>query len=284
MKRLEGEVRDMLQSLGETQTVFEGTGHTVDPHQFLGIEINPRAAAIAELVLWIGYLQWHFRTFGAKTPAEPIIKPFHNIECRDAVLEYDRKEPVLDADLQARHPLGRHDVQEAPGHRRGRARRVGPDAGLPIREPAQGRLAEGGFRGGQSAVPRATGRCEPALGDGYAETLRTTYPGGAGIRRLRHVLVAPRRRADSRRGNFDASASSRPTAFARPSDGGSSRLTLDAKEPLSLAFAIPDHPWVDEADGADVRIAMTVGEGGRLDGCLDRVVSEETERPGRGSR
>ena len=37
---------------------------TVDPHQFLGIEINPRAAAIAELVLWIGYLQWHFRTRG----------------------------------------------------------------------------------------------------------------------------------------------------------------------------------------------------------------------------
>ena len=36
-------------------------GHTVDPHQFLGLEINPRAAAIAELVLWIGYLQWHFR-------------------------------------------------------------------------------------------------------------------------------------------------------------------------------------------------------------------------------
>ena len=65
MKRLKGEVRDMLHSLGETQTVFEGTGHSVDPHQFLGIEINPRAAAIAELVLWIGYLQWHFRTFGA---------------------------------------------------------------------------------------------------------------------------------------------------------------------------------------------------------------------------
>ena len=28
---------------------------------------------------------------------------------------------------------------------------------------------------------------------------------------------------------------------------------------LHLAFAIPDHPWVDSADGAAVRIAMTVG-------------------------
>ena len=28
---------------------------------------------------------------------------------------------------------------------------------------------------------------------------------------------------------------------------------------LHLTFAIPDHPWVDSADGAAVRIAMTVG-------------------------
>jgi hypothetical protein len=71
-------------------------GFTVDPHQLLGLEVNPRAAAIAELVLWIGYLQWHFRTRGRVTPPEPIIKNFHNIECRDAVLAWDRTEPVLD--------------------------------------------------------------------------------------------------------------------------------------------------------------------------------------------
>jgi hypothetical protein len=33
---------------------------------------------------------------------------------------------------------------------------------------------------------------------------------------------------------------------------------LTAKESLSLIFAIPDHPWVDSVDGAQVRIAMTV--------------------------
>ena len=63
-------------------------GHTVDPHQFLGIELNPRAAAIAELVLWIGYLQWHFRTKGA-APSEPILRAFRNIQNRDAVLTWD---------------------------------------------------------------------------------------------------------------------------------------------------------------------------------------------------
>ena len=40
---------------------------------------------------------------------------------------------------------------------------------------------------------------------------------------------------------------------------------------LSLVFAIPDHPWVDSADGAAVRIAMTVGEGGERPGMLLRV-------------
>ena len=33
---------------------------------------------------------------------------------------------------------------------------------------------------------------------------------------------------------------------------------MNEKKPLSLVFAIPDHPWVDASEGA-VRIAMTVG-------------------------
>ena len=85
MKRLEGEVLEALAELGET----EGIGfETVDPHQFLGIELNVRAAAIAELVLWIGYLQQHYRN-RAEHPAEPILKAFGNIEQKDAVLEWD---------------------------------------------------------------------------------------------------------------------------------------------------------------------------------------------------
>ena len=49
---------------------------------------------------------------------------------------------------------------------------------------------------------------------------------------------------------------------------------LEAEPPLSLVFALPDHPWVDSVDGADVRIAMTVGVAGRRDGLLLRVASE----------
>jgi len=85
MKRLEGEILIALRELGYHQREII----SVDPHQFLGIEVNPRAAAIADLVLWIGYLQWHTRTRKLDDIAEPIIQKFHNIDCRDAMLAWD---------------------------------------------------------------------------------------------------------------------------------------------------------------------------------------------------
>jgi len=88
LKMLEGEVLVAGAGFGETLTLELET-HTIDPHQFLGLELNPRAASIAELVLWIGYLQWHFKIHGTRTPQEPILRAFHNIECRDAVLAWD---------------------------------------------------------------------------------------------------------------------------------------------------------------------------------------------------
>jgi len=92
MKRLEGEVIELLETLGGQESIDWLDKHNVDPHQFLGLEINPRAAAIAELVLWIGYLQWHFRTKGA-APDEPILRAFKNIQVKNAVLTWDG-EPV----------------------------------------------------------------------------------------------------------------------------------------------------------------------------------------------
>lgn len=90
MKRLEGEVLDAIESLGGTEKAVWFDRQTVDPHQFLGMELNPRAAAIAELVLWIGYLQWFYRTYEGDPP-EPILKAFHNIVVMNAVLT-----PALD--------------------------------------------------------------------------------------------------------------------------------------------------------------------------------------------
>jgi len=91
MKKLEGEVLEALAELGETESIGL---ETVDPHQFLGLELNPRAAAIAELVVWLGYLQQHYKTHSGH-PAEPILKAFTNINFGrrgrgyDAVLTWD---------------------------------------------------------------------------------------------------------------------------------------------------------------------------------------------------
>jgi hypothetical protein len=86
VKRLEGEVLEALVDLGGQEALHGLAGHTVDPRQFFGLDINRRAAAIAELVLWIGYLQWHLRTQSG-LPSEPILKAFRNIVEKDAVLE-----------------------------------------------------------------------------------------------------------------------------------------------------------------------------------------------------
>jgi hypothetical protein len=113
LKRLEGEVLAALADLGFTQQGLELEGGTVSPEQMLGLETNPRAARIAETVLWIGYLQWHFRTYAKTPPREPLLKDAHNIQCRDAVLAWDDIELITDA---AGRPITRWDGRTMKPH------------------------------------------------------------------------------------------------------------------------------------------------------------------------
>ena len=106
MKRLEGEVLDALDDLGEDAPRFVMEGETVSPHQFYGLEINLRAVAIADLVLWIGYLKWQLRTVTADRIAEPILHAYGTIREQDAILAYDKQELLRDG--QGR-PLSRWD-------------------------------------------------------------------------------------------------------------------------------------------------------------------------------
>ncbi len=60
----------------------------VGPEQLYGIEINTYAHELAQIVVWIGYIQWlHDNGFGI--PSSPILKPLHTIEERDAILGTD---------------------------------------------------------------------------------------------------------------------------------------------------------------------------------------------------
>ena len=62
----------------------------VGPETMLGIEINPYAAELARVSVWIGHIQWT-RAHGYAAPSDPVLKPLDTIECRDAVLTPDGK-------------------------------------------------------------------------------------------------------------------------------------------------------------------------------------------------
>ncbi|MBN8475170.1 DNA methyltransferase [Sulfuritalea sp.] len=275
LKRLEGEVLNQIHDLGETQSLLEAEGLTVDPHQFLGLELNPRAAAIAELVLWIGYLQWHFRTQGSGLPPSPILKDFRNIECRDAVLAWDDVLPVFDAHgipvsrwdgrTTRKHPVTGEDVPDEA-------------ARAPLMRYLNPRPAEWPQADVVVGNPPFIGnkRMRTALGDGYVDALRGAWP--AVPESADFVMFwwqrAAQLVAQGRLARFGfITTNSLTQAFNRRVVQGA----LDAG--LHLAFAVPDHPWVDNADGAAVRIAMTVGAPGAGEG---RLCSVTAEREGKG--
>jgi type II restriction/modification system DNA methylase subunit YeeA len=57
----------------------------VGPASVKGIEINPYAAELARVSIWVGEIQW-MRRNGFGVSDRPILKPLDNIECRDAIL------------------------------------------------------------------------------------------------------------------------------------------------------------------------------------------------------
>jgi len=69
---------------------------TVRPTQLHGIELSPYAAELAQVVIWIGYLQW-MNDNGFNVPRDPILEPLQTIENRDAILAFDEKPLTIQA-------------------------------------------------------------------------------------------------------------------------------------------------------------------------------------------
>jgi hypothetical protein len=261
MKKLEGDVLEALARLGVSGNLGLER-ETVDPHQFLGLELNPRAAAIAELVVWIGYLQQHYRN-STGHPAEPILRAFKNInygrrDGYDAVLTWDG------------YPLP--TVMEKDGKRA----ETYPNARRPDWPDAEFIVGNPPFIGGKDVRSR--------LGSAYAETLwRVHKPMNESADFVmywwdRAAELLTRKDTPLRRFGL-VTTNSITQVFQR-------RVTerhLNAKKPISLIFAIPDHPWTKATkDSAAVRIAMTVAEAGKQEGVLYEVVSEsglDTDEP-----
>ncbi|HOK11797.1 MAG TPA: class I SAM-dependent DNA methyltransferase [Ottowia sp.] len=273
LKRLEGEVLNQLHELGHAQDQLGFEGETVTLQQLLGIELNPRAAALAELVLWIGWLQWHIRARGNAAVAEPVVHDYRNIDCRDAVLAWDAQEPAHDA---AGQPRTRWDGVTYKRH---------PVTGEPVPDEAA-QVPQWRYLGARPAAwPRAdfivgnppfigAASMRAALGDGYVEALRAAWPEVPESsdfvmywwqRAARQVAAGQARRMGLITTNSLRQTFNRRVVQAALAAG------------THLEMAIADHPWVDFAGNAAVRIAMSVLAPGEGEGELLTVTDE---RPG----
>ena len=180
MKRLEGEVLDAMDELGGAPRLTM-EGETVSPRQFHGLEINARAVAIADLVLWIGYLKWQFRTVKADEIAEPILHAYGTIKEQDAVLAWDKQELLRD---ESGTPLSRWDGATVKLHPITGEEVPDPDATVELyryENPRRAEWPEAEFIVGNP--PFIGGKdMRTELGDGYAEAAwkaRPKIPGGA---------------------------------------------------------------------------------------------------------
>lgn len=250
MKRLEDEVLARLVDITGVEQLRLGLNQ-VNPSQFLGIEINPRAAAIADLVIWIGYLQWHFRRYQDTQPQTPVLRAFGNIECRDAVLAYDGREPDVDektGEVRTRwgggmmtHPVTGEEVPD-PSDQKVIYKYLNP---RPAEWPSVDYIISNPPFIGNS-------RMREVLGDGYTEAIRESYKDVPDtvdfVMYWWHKSAIYTKQKTLRFGlittNTITQAWQRKIVEKHLSNNK-----------ISIFFAAPDHPW--EQNGAAVRVAMT---------------------------
>ncbi|RYD55729.1 MAG: class I SAM-dependent DNA methyltransferase [Sphingomonadales bacterium] len=242
MKRLEGDVLEVLADLGGQEALALET-ESVHPRNFLGMELNPRAAAIAELVLWLGYLQWQLRN--GTSISDPVLEKLRNITAMDAVLKHDPERPRADG-----------SGTELPNPRRPEW----PEADYIVGNPpfiggkdVRSRLGEAYVTALWKANPKINKSADFVMywWDRAAEQL--TRKGGR-LKRFGFVTTNSITQEFSRR------------VIAKRMEG---------RPPVRLVMAIPDHPWTKATkDAAAVRIAMTVAETGNREGTLLEVVRE----------
>jgi len=263
MKQLEGEVIKQLQDLAGEDAASRLSEYSVRPDQFFGMEVNSRAVEIAELVLWIGYLQWHLRSRAAP-PAEPILGDKDHIQEKNALLtwdDYPKKQLSRD---RAGKLVSR---QNADGY--SEEIYVYPNARRPSWDSVDFIVGNPPFIGGKDIRAR--------LGGEYAAALWKVHnhinPSADYVMYWwdRAAEILTRENTRLRRFGF-VTTNSITQVFQR-------RVLerhLAGNPPVSILMAIPDHPWTKASkEAAAVRIAMTVAVAGAREGVLRKVVAEE---------
>ncbi|MGV3708220.1 MAG: class I SAM-dependent DNA methyltransferase [Gemmatimonas sp.] len=247
LKRIEVEVFRLLRELSGGQ--LDARLSEIDPSQFHGIEVKPWAREIAELTLWIGFHQFWRQQHGDVQPDEPLLRDTGTLEQRDAVLAWDSIRHVPEKDRPDPTPRIVHPVtgKLVPD----------PNAKLKYYEYVGARQAEWPEADFIVGNPPYLGnkRMREEFGDGYVDSLRRIYPDLPEsidfvmywwVKAAICVAKGETAHAGLITTNSITQSWNRPIVESAISDGALVR------------WAAPDHPWVDEADGAAVRVAMTV--------------------------
>jgi hypothetical protein len=283
--RLEGKITALAESLGQPITP------AVHPNQFLGLELNPRAAVIAELVLWIGWLR-HRLANHPTAIGDPVLPTLTNINGGthggfDAVLRRTATgEPDTANPMVPDWPKADFIVGNPPF--------IG---GKDIRAKLGGDYAEALWK----ANPRVPKSADFVMQWWDHAAWLLTRPGTM-LRRFGFVTTNSITQTFSRRvieGYLHKSSPDRGGEPAKLVEGHVQGITTpegqdsqsvplphashgppphsgEDKSTLSLILAIPDHPWTKATkDAAAVRIAMTVAEAGTHHGKLLEIVGEE---------
>ena len=245
LKKIEGEVTAQLEDLGDSRKKLSLAGQTVDPSQFLGIEINPWAASVAELVLWIGYLQQHFRIFGNVMPAEPVLRDFRNIEHRDAILEWDDEQIKRDKQGKA---MKQWDGKTYKTNSITGEKVPDSNALVSVNEYINPRPAQWPVADYIVGNPPFIGDKlqKDLLSEAYTEALNSAY---------KHIApstdfvmywwdISAQKVRD---GNADSFGLITTDSITQEFNQRVVEKYLnDEKSPISIRFAIPDHPWVTD--------------------------------------
>ncbi|GAO37586.1 DNA methyltransferase [Sulfuricella sp. T08] len=187
------------------------------PANVLGIELNPYAAELARVTVWIGEIQWMLKN-GYPIRKNPILQPLDHIENRDAVL-------LLPSPASGRGVGGEGEAVEAQW----------PTVDAIIGNPP--------FLGGS--------KMRGELSDDYTEALRNVYegrvPGGADL----VTYWFEKTRAQIEAGNCQRAGLVATNSIR----GGSNQQVLARICGTSKIFnAWSDEEWINE--GAAVRVSL----------------------------
>jgi hypothetical protein len=230
---------------------------TCGPWQLHGLEVNSYAHDLAQMTVWIGWLQWT-RANGFGSPADPILRPLSgNIRLMDAILSGGAGVPPASTESGTTTPpanAGNAGVPPAP---------IDKDAG---KMPAPPAFSEPDWPAVDFIVgnPPFLGDklMRRELGDDYVDRLRALYadriPGQSDLccywfEKARAHIAAGR----CKRAGLLATQGIR---------GGANREVLKRiKDSGSIFWAESDRPWI--LNGANVHVSM-VAFGPKGETCI----------------